>query len=716
MRLRDLPRLGRAVQARSVPRPSHRYRPADLGGGVTGMTLEARQLLTITGTVFEDWNADGVRDPFDTGLAGTRVFLDSNGNGIIDGPTFTSTTAIPIIDNQTNSGTLTIAQSGTVVGMTVTVNVTHTWMGDVTLRLISPLGTVVTLIQGRGGSGDNMNGTIFDDSAPLPISAGSPPFAGRFRPETPLAAFNGQSITGTWRLDAQDSFAGDQGQVTSWSLQFLEPSVLTDANGNFSFPGLGPGTYPVRVQLPGGFTASQPGSDFQQITLTAANPTANARLGLIRQGAIYGRAFSDLNGNGQLDPGEVGLAGWSGFLDTNGNGVFDSVLPPQIFNSTDTPKPFVDGGLMTSVATVNGAPSDFLNMRVTINGTHTWVGDMVFTLVSPGGVRVTLINGRGGSGDNFTNMVFDDNAALPISSATPPFTGSWRPEQPLAAFRNTPVNGVWTLECLDTFPADSGILQSWTIEFVGREPQFTTNSFGFYRVTAPGSGTFPVIFNPQPGWEFSNPATGVIVVPIPPGGAAVGRDIAIRPIPVLLDPSGVRIENGAAQRSMVRTISFTLNGIVSTMPAGAFTVNRVGGGPAQSFEVRVISSQVVQGRTNVVLGFTGPGLAGGSMNSLPDGVYEMVINGSAIIADNGLAVDFDGDGVAGGSLTVRFHRFFGDSDGDGDVDMDDYNRFRRVYVGGFVGDSSHFDFDGNNLFTSLDLNEFLNNFRRRRLF
>ena len=59
------------------------------------------------------------------------------------------------------------------------------------------------------GAGDNFGAgvndcsgipTVFDDSAPIAIGAGTAPFAGSFRPESPLAAFNGKPVNGVWVL------------------------------------------------------------------------------------------------------------------------------------------------------------------------------------------------------------------------------------------------------------------------------------------------------------------------------------------------------------------------------------------------------------------------------------------------------------------------------------------------------------------------------------
>ena len=46
-----------------------------------------------------------------------------------------------------------------------------------------------------------------------------------------------------------------------------------------------------------------------------------------------------------------------------------------------------------------------------------------------------------------------------------------------------------------------------------------------------------------------------------------------------------------------------------------------------------------------------------------------------------LAIDADGDRAPGGTLTANFHRLFGDSDGDADVDFTDLAAFRLALGG-----------------------------------
>jgi hypothetical protein len=76
--------------------------------------------------------------------------------------------------------------TGEIVDVNVRVSVSHFWVSDIALELVSPKGTVVSLANRRGGTAEDYSGTVFDDEAPRGITTGSAPFAGSFRPEQPL--------------------------------------------------------------------------------------------------------------------------------------------------------------------------------------------------------------------------------------------------------------------------------------------------------------------------------------------------------------------------------------------------------------------------------------------------------------------------------------------------------------------------------------------------
>jgi hypothetical protein len=61
-----------------------------------------------------------------------------------------------------------------------------------------------------------------------------------------------------------------------------------------------------------------------------------------------------------------------------------------------------------------------------------------------------------------------------------------------------------------------------------------------------------------------------------------------------------------------------------------------------------------------------------------------------------------------------FHRLFGDSEGDGDVDVLDLARFRPAYgkSAGQPGYAAHFDFEGDGDVDVLDLSRFRQRYGR----
>ena len=111
----------------------------------------------------------------------------------------------------------------------VGLRVDHTYLWDLTVSLVSPLGTEVQLVQRRGSSGDNFGTsgtdcsadlTTFSDSSERQISSGTAPFSGSWQPEQPLSAFSGESATGLWQLRISDNATHDSGTVYCVSLEF----------------------------------------------------------------------------------------------------------------------------------------------------------------------------------------------------------------------------------------------------------------------------------------------------------------------------------------------------------------------------------------------------------------------------------------------------------------------------------------------------------------
>jgi subtilisin-like proprotein convertase family protein len=117
--------------------------------------------------------------------------------------------------------------------LNVNLSINHTHVSDLRVRLISPDGTSVQLVNRRGGSSDNIRVT-FDDEATTNISNAAT-LSGTFRPERTLSAFDGKNASGRWRLEIVDSARLDVGVFNSIQLLFTE-SVVGAGSGSSSSP------------------------------------------------------------------------------------------------------------------------------------------------------------------------------------------------------------------------------------------------------------------------------------------------------------------------------------------------------------------------------------------------------------------------------------------------------------------------------------------------
>ena len=106
-----------------------------------------------------------------------------------------------------------------IVDIDVNLTLTHTWVEDLRIYLVSPDGTKVTLSQNSGGDGDNYTETVFDQDSQVSISSANAPFTGSFRPVGSLDIYNGERANGTWILQIVDQGPQDTGELIDFSIQ-----------------------------------------------------------------------------------------------------------------------------------------------------------------------------------------------------------------------------------------------------------------------------------------------------------------------------------------------------------------------------------------------------------------------------------------------------------------------------------------------------------------
>jgi len=102
-----------------------------------------------------------------------------------------------------------------------TSGVQHGYVGDLVGALRSPDGTVVTLFQRVGTSGDNFCQTVFTDSAEQSIQRvgfKDAPFTGSWQPTQPLSTLVGRAGDGRWTFTVADVARTDTGVLRAVSL------------------------------------------------------------------------------------------------------------------------------------------------------------------------------------------------------------------------------------------------------------------------------------------------------------------------------------------------------------------------------------------------------------------------------------------------------------------------------------------------------------------
>jgi subtilisin-like proprotein convertase family protein len=131
----------------------------------------------------------------------------------------------------------------------------------------------------------------------------------------------------------------------------------------------------------------------------------------------------------------------------------------------------------------------------TVGIDHTFVSDLKLSLISPipGPTTVAVIDkagGGGNSGNNFCQTLLDDQTANPsietVVSGNAPYTGTFKPNAALSAFRGLDPNGTWNFQAQDFFSGDTGNIRAYSLIITPTD--CTTTACG---VTCPANITVP---------------------------------------------------------------------------------------------------------------------------------------------------------------------------------------------------------------------------------
>jgi subtilisin-like proprotein convertase family protein len=116
--------------------------------------------------------------------------------------------------------------------------------------------------------------------------------------------------------------------------------------------------------------------------------------------------------------------------------------------------------------TIGGGPCSTAPSSTKVGLSHSYVGDVELALTSPEGTTVQLTVAQGLPGKNLCRTTFSDAATEPFAGTNDydsPFTGAYRPVQPLGAFDGEDPEGTWTLTAVDPYMPDAGVLRAFSL-------------------------------------------------------------------------------------------------------------------------------------------------------------------------------------------------------------------------------------------------------------
>lgn len=288
---------------------------------------------------------------------------------------------------------------------------------------------------------------------------------------------------------------------------------------------------------------------------------------------------------------------------------------------------FIISADTTSPDTI-AVPLTVSQLNVALNIDHTLDKNLDVALFGPDGTLVDLFNGVGGTGQNFRNTVLADDAPISIAAGTAPFTGRFRPLNPLAAFDGKTFNGLWVLILSDLDLSDVATLKSWSL---------TTGSI---------TVTSPDVPKPLPNPDGSSNNVSFLTVDLPPVAIVItpgkGGDVRVHADTVSL-LGGARISaastnsSGSGSGGDVFVVAKDLNitgakGIETGISAKSF-----GAGASGSVQLELgrltLDSNAFIGSSN-----SGSGVAGSVLIHTGQGValdHGSLITTSSLMADAG---------------------------------------------------------------------------------
>ncbi|MBV7534453.1 carboxypeptidase regulatory-like domain-containing protein [Duganella sp. sic0402] len=364
---------------------------SDLDAGIVALPAK------LGDTVWEDKNGNGVQDAGEAGIGGVTVQLKDSTGKVVQ----TTTTAA--------DGKYSFSADP----------------GSYTVSVKAPNGYQFT---GKdAGSDDNLDSDVNATGQSGLITLG----AGEINNTVDAGLYKSASVGDRVWLDSNKNGVQDSSEsgVSGVKVMLMDAegkqvglTATTDANGNYLFSNLKPGSYTVvfdKLTLPEGMTFGNAANATQTVTLTSGQVNKNVDVGVLAAATIGDRIWLDKNGNGVQDDGESGKSGVTVELrdtsgkvvkttttDSSGNYKFSVEAGTYAVNVKAPSGYYVAGKDAGSLGTVTvTAGQNVTNMDAGVYqkgeiGDKVWIdlnGDGIQQSNESGakGVKVTLLNEKG---------------------------------------------------------------------------------------------------------------------------------------------------------------------------------------------------------------------------------------------------------------------------------------------------------------------------------
>ena len=369
---------------------------ATSGNDQSGFNFGNFDLFQISGVKYNDLNGNGKADAGEGGLAGWTIFIDANNDGKIGGDT-DNDGVLDAGETWTEKTAITGAGGAwTITGLDATYN-------NMVVKEINQAGWVQTFGPVSGivaTSGNDQSGFNFGNFDLFQISGVKyNDLNGNGKADAGEGGLAGWTIFIDANNDGKIGGDTDNDGVLDAGEIWTEKTAITGAGGAWTITGLDATYNNMVVKEINQAGWVQTFGPVSGIVATSGNDQTGFDFGNLDLFDISGVKYNDLNGNGKVDAGEGGLAGWTIFIDANNDG--------KIGGDTDNDGVLDAGETWTEKTAITGAGGAW-----TITGLDATYDNMVVKEINQAGWvqtfgPVNTIDGTSGndqSGFDFGNF------------------------------------------------------------------------------------------------------------------------------------------------------------------------------------------------------------------------------------------------------------------------------------------------------------------------